>query len=153
MSSEAVNNCSRDSTEQGPAMTTTLAADLHAVRELYDRALRTKLPPRQFVGRGDAMDFLHAREHFDFADVEIVARSHAAEHGLPCAGRAMDFKAHADQLIDHMLDLIFGRASCMATIMRSLAEPQLRFGCGKQVLRFAQGESSYVGVRRKFFSH
>jgi hypothetical protein len=55
------------------------------------------------------MDFLHPGHHFDFANVEIMRRTHSAEHGLPRARGAMNFKTHPDQLIDHMLDLIFRR--------------------------------------------
>jgi hypothetical protein len=53
------------------------------------------------------VDFLHSRKHFDFAGIEIARHSDAAEDGLLRSGRAVDFKAKVNQLIDHPLDLIF----------------------------------------------
>ena len=57
------------------------------------------------------MNFLHTRHHFDFAYIEVLLRPYAAENGLARAGRAMNFKAHSNELIDHMLDerSIFGK--------------------------------------------
>ena len=45
--------------------------------------------------------------HFDFARVEIVGNSDAAENGLTRTGGAVNFKSEVNQLIDHLLDLIF----------------------------------------------
>ena len=53
------------------------------------------------------MNFLHPRHHFDFAGIEIVGNSDTAENRLALSGRAVNFKAEMDQLIDHLLDLIF----------------------------------------------
>ena len=53
------------------------------------------------------MNFLHSRQHFDFAGIEIMGNTDAAEHGLTRSGGAVDFKAEMNQLIDHLLDLIF----------------------------------------------
>ena len=55
------------------------------------------------------MCFLHSGHHFDFANIEVMGCADASEHRLARARRAMDLKAHPDQLIDHMLDLIFRR--------------------------------------------
>src|SRR5208282_3113673 len=84
-----------------------LAADFNAVGEFDDRAFGTKVASGQMIGRGDAVNFLHSRKHFDFAGVEITRHSDTAEHGLLRSGGAVDFKAEVDQLIDHLLDLIF----------------------------------------------
>ena len=46
-------------------------------------------------------------QHFDFADVEFWMCADSAEHGLARSGGAVNLEAHLDQLIDHMLDLIF----------------------------------------------
>ena len=53
------------------------------------------------------MDFLYSGHHFDFAGIEIVRNADAAENGLARPGRAVDFKAEVDQLIDYLLDLVF----------------------------------------------
>jgi Fe-S-cluster-containing dehydrogenase component len=53
------------------------------------------------------VNFLHSRQHFDFAGVEIMGNSHPAEHRLARSGGAVDGKAEVNQLIDHLLDLIF----------------------------------------------
>jgi hypothetical protein len=53
------------------------------------------------------MDLLYSRQHFDFADVEFGVSADSAENGLARTGGAVDLEAHLDQLIDHMLDLIF----------------------------------------------
>jgi hypothetical protein len=84
-----------------------LAADFNPIRKFYDRAFGTKIAPGQMVRRSNAVNFLHSRHHFDFASVEIVGNSDAAEYGLARSGGAVDFKAEVDQLIDHLLDLIF----------------------------------------------
>ena len=72
-----------------------------------DRAFGAKIAAGEFVRRSDAVDFLHAGQHFDFAGVEIVGDADSAEDSLAGSGGAVDFETEVDQLIDHALDLIF----------------------------------------------
>ncbi len=59
--SATVKSCSRDSTEQGPAITTTsLAADLQSVGKLDDGSLRAETASGQLVRRADAVNVLDA---------------------------------------------------------------------------------------------
>ncbi len=89
-------------------MTTMLLPPISSpLAQLDDRAFRAEVASGKPVGRRDAVDFLHAGQHFDFAGIEIGARADAAEHSLECSGGAVYFKAHLDQLIDHVLNLIF----------------------------------------------
>ena len=53
------------------------------------------------------MDLLDSGEHFNFADVEFGVGADSAEDGLARSGGTVNFETHLDQLIDHMLDLIF----------------------------------------------
>src|SRR5208282_5402670 len=84
-----------------------LAADFNPVRKLDYGTFGAKIAAGQFVGRSDAVNCLHPRHHFDFAGVEIMRNADAAENGLALSSGAVDFKAELDQLIDHVLDLIF----------------------------------------------
>ena len=54
------------------------------------------------------MDLLHAGKYFQVAGVEIGARADRRENGLALAGGAVHGEAHADQVFDHILDLLFG---------------------------------------------
>ena len=53
------------------------------------------------------MRFLHARKNLDVAYIEVDTGADRAEHGLPCSGRAVDFKAQTHQVFDHLLNLVF----------------------------------------------
>ncbi len=53
------------------------------------------------------MNFTHARQDFYIADIKLVARTHGAQHGLPCSGRTVDLKPHADKALNYLLDLFF----------------------------------------------
>jgi hypothetical protein len=55
------------------------------------------------------MDFLHARQQFQVADVKINPRTHRAQHGLPRPGRSVHLKPHLHQMLNHLLNLGFGR--------------------------------------------
>ena len=67
-----------------------------------------KAASRQLVRRADAVNVLDAGQHFEVARVKIDARAHGSEHRLALAGRAVHGKAHADQVFDHVLDLLIG---------------------------------------------
>ena len=116
--SATVKSCSRRFHRAGPGHDDHLvAADLHPVGKFDDRSLRTKAAPRQFVGRADAVNVLHPGQHFEIASVEVHARAHRGQHGLALAGGAVHGEAHPDQVFDHLLDLLFGCRSCIATII------------------------------------
>jgi DNA-binding response OmpR family regulator len=51
------------------------------------------------------MDFLHPRQQFQVADIEIDPRSHRAQHGLPRPGRPVHLKPHLHQVLNHLLNL------------------------------------------------
>ncbi len=53
------------------------------------------------------MDFLHSRQHFNVARIEVGRNSDATEHSLARSGGTVNFKAELDQLIDDMLNLVF----------------------------------------------
>src|ERR1039458_2135095 len=72
------------------------ATDFNPVGKFDYGALGTEAAAGQLVGRSDAVNFRHARHHFDFAGVEFMGSSDSAEHGLARAGGAVYFKAEVD---------------------------------------------------------
>ncbi len=56
------------------------------------------------------MYLLHRFEQFDLANVEIDLGAYSAEDSLLFAGRAVHFKSAHDEALDHIVDLLLGRA-------------------------------------------
>jgi hypothetical protein len=89
------------------------------------------------------MDLLDSRQHLDFAYVEFRVGADAAENGLARARGAVDFEAHLDQSIDHMLDLIFpGGILHRYDHELALLTAKAELAAEQQVLRFAQDGKS-----------
>ena len=85
------------------------AADFHTVGQPHHGAFRTEGAPHQLVGRADAVDGLHAGQHFELARIEVNALADCGQHALTRAGGAMHGKAHLDQMVGDLLDLVFAR--------------------------------------------
>src|SRR5579864_7492200 len=79
------------------------------MEKLNYSSLRPEASRHKFVGRTDAVHLAHARQHLNIAHIEFTARSYCSQNGLACAGRAMHLKTHIDQVLDHLLDLLFRR--------------------------------------------
>ncbi len=55
------------------------------------------------------MNFLHSGKHREVPRVEIDASANRAEQSLLHSGAAVHRKAQLQQMLDHLLDLRFGR--------------------------------------------
>src|SRR6266700_3118557 len=86
-----------------------IPTNCYAIRETYERPLRTKTTPRELVRSADAVHVLHSGQHFEIARIEIYARAHRRQNGLALARRAVYRKAHPDQVLDDLLDLLLTR--------------------------------------------
>ncbi len=60
---------------------------------------------------------LHSGQHFELADVEVDALADRGQHALTRAGGAVHGKAHLDQMVGDLLNLVFACVSHIATIM------------------------------------
>ncbi len=52
------------------------------------------------------MDLAHAGQYLNVARIKIRTDTDRAQHGLPRAGRAVNFKTEADQPFDYLLNLL-----------------------------------------------
>jgi len=101
--------CSRDSTEQGPAATTTSGPPIfYAAAEIDDGAFRLELAAGELEGLRDAHDFAHAFEQLEIAMIEVAVNADGAEDRVRFASGAMDVEAAGDEAVDNMLDLGVG---------------------------------------------
>src|SRR5256885_2020203 len=64
--------------------------------------------PRKLIGRTDAVDFLDSGENLEIARIEIDARAHGGQNGLPLTGGAMNREPHPNEVFHHVLDLLLG---------------------------------------------
>ena len=95
-----------------------LAANFQAIGKLNDGAFGTEAASRQLVGRADAVDLFDAGQHFEIASIEIDARAHRGQDGLPLAGGAVHGEAHARTRCSTTCWICSSVAdSCMATII------------------------------------
>ncbi len=85
-----------------------LAAELHAVAELDDRAFGPEGAAGQLVGRADAVDVQHAGQQLKLAQVEAGRGAHAGQNGLRCAGGPVNIDSGFHHRVDHGVDLLFG---------------------------------------------
>src|ERR1700722_5001918 len=85
-------------------------AHVDPVGQLDDRSLWSKTPPRQFVRRTDAMNFLHPRQQLEIANIKINPRPDRSQHGHPRPRRAVHFKSDLHQVLDHLLNQLLVRA-------------------------------------------
>ena len=56
------------------------------------------------------MHSLYAGKHLEFTNVEVDALAHRRQYALSRTGCAMHRKAHLDQMVGDLLDLVVGRA-------------------------------------------
>ena len=84
------------------------AADLNAL-DLNHRSLRLEIPASKLVGGNNPVALLHAVHDLEVRGIEIVDRSHSAEHRVQHACRTVHGESHAHQAVDHGLNLLLGR--------------------------------------------
>jgi len=78
-------------------------ADPNSVAQLDNGPLRPKTSPCEFVGRADPVHFLHARQQFEIADIEIDPRPDRPQNRHPRTSRPVHFKTQLHQVLDYLL--------------------------------------------------
>src|SRR5690242_11224757 len=91
--------CSRDSTEHGPAATTTSSPPIFTPRPRSTTVPWPELPAGQLEGLRDAHDFAHAFQQLEIPMIEIAMHADCSQYGVRCAGGTVHVKAAGDQAV------------------------------------------------------